>query len=114
MLSFFLAAPVVPVPVLATDRVTHVGDPVVMVIAQDRYIAEDAAGLIVVEYDEEGPVVTLSDARTGALVHPDTDSHVAAAPGNDDPDEELEAKRSEERRVGKECVRTGYSRGEPD
>ncbi|HEY9546779.1 MAG TPA: xanthine dehydrogenase family protein molybdopterin-binding subunit, partial [Solimonas sp.] len=92
MLSFFLAAPVVPVPVLATDRVTHVGDPVVMVIAQDRYIAEDAAGLIVVEYDEEDPVVTLSDARTGALVHPDTDSNVAAATGNEDPDEELEAK----------------------
>src|SRR3546814_1555229 len=88
MLSFFLAAPVVPVPVLATDRVTHVGDPVVMVIAQDRYIAEDAAGLIVVEYDEEDPVVTLSDARTGALVHPDTDSKVAAATGNEDPDEE--------------------------
>src|SRR3546814_19194484 len=65
MLSFFLAAPVVPVPVLATDRVTHVGDPVVMVIAQDRYIAEDAAGLIVVEYDEEDPVVTLSAAKIG-------------------------------------------------
>src|SRR3546814_10941887 len=63
-----------------------------MVIAQDRYIAEDAAGLIVVEYDEEDPVVTLSDARTGALVHPDTDSNVAAATGNEDPDEELEAK----------------------
>ncbi|NGY04055.1 xanthine dehydrogenase family protein molybdopterin-binding subunit [Solimonas terrae] len=91
MLSFFLAAPVVPVPVLATDCVRHVGDPVAMVVAQDRYIAEDAAGLIVVDYDEEDPVVTLADAKTGPLVHPDADSNVAAATGNEDPDEDLEA-----------------------
>ncbi len=94
MLSFFLAAPVVPVPVLATDCVRHVGDPVAMVIAEDRYIAEDAAGLIVVEYDEEDPVVTLADAKTGPLVHPDTDSNVAAATGSEDLDEELEAQLS--------------------
>jgi len=91
MLSFFLAPPVVPVPVLAVDRVCHVGDPVVLVVAQDRYIAEDAAGLIVVEYDEEDPVVTLDDARSGPLVHPQTDSNVAAATGNEEPDEALEA-----------------------
>ncbi|WP_370306809.1 xanthine dehydrogenase family protein molybdopterin-binding subunit [Sinimarinibacterium flocculans] len=91
MLSFFLAQPVVPVPVLANGRVTYVGDPVVMVVAQDRYLAEDAAGLIVVEYDEEDPVVTLDDAKTGALVHPDTDSNVAAATGAEEPDEDLEA-----------------------
>jgi len=91
MLSFFLAPPVVPVPLLAEDRVCHVGDPVVMVVAQDRYIAEDAAGLIVVEYDEEDPVVTLDDAKTGPLVHPGTDSNVAAATGAEEADEELEA-----------------------
>ncbi|AXQ28531.1 xanthine dehydrogenase family protein molybdopterin-binding subunit [Solimonas sp. K1W22B-7] len=91
MLSFFLAPPVVPVPVLATDRVTYVGDPIAMVIAQDRYIAEDAAGLITVEYDEEDPVVTIRDAKTGSLVHPDTDSNVAAATGSEEIDEDLEA-----------------------
>lgn len=91
MLSFFLAAPVVPVPVLATDCVRYVGDPIAIVIAQDRYIAEDAAGLISVVYDEEDPVVTMTDAKTGALVHPETDSNVAAATGTEDPDEELEA-----------------------
>lgn len=90
MLSFFLAAPVVPVPVLATDCVRYVGDPVAMIVAQDRYIAEDAAGLISVVYDEEDPVVTIHDARTGPLVHPDTDSNICAATGNEDPDEELE------------------------
>ncbi len=91
MLSFFLAPPVVPVPVLAIDTVRHVGDPVALVVAKDRYIAEDAAGLITVEYDEEDPVVTLADAKTGPLVHPDTDSNVAAATGSEDLDEDLEA-----------------------
>ncbi|HET8882819.1 MAG TPA: molybdopterin cofactor-binding domain-containing protein, partial [Solimonas sp.] len=91
MLSFFLAPPVVPVPVLASDAVRHVGDPVAMVVAQNRYIAEDAAGLIVVEYDEEDPVVTIEDAKRGALVHPGTDSNVAAATGSDELDEDLEA-----------------------
>jgi aerobic carbon-monoxide dehydrogenase large subunit len=90
MLSFFLASPVVPVPVLARDRVAYVGDPVAMVVAQDRYIAEDAAGLIVVEYDEEEPVVTLDDAKTGPCVHPGTESNVCAATGAEDPDEALE------------------------
>ena len=91
MLSFFLAAPVVPVPVLATDCVRYVGDPIAIVIAEDRYIAEDAAGLITVVYDEEDPVVTMDEAKTGALVHPQTDSNIAAATGTEDPDEELEA-----------------------
>lgn len=91
MLSFFLAAPVVPVPVLATNCVRYVGDPIAIVLADDRYIAEDAAGLIAVEYDEEDPVVTMDQAKTGALVHPETDSNVAAATGTEDGDEELEA-----------------------
>ena len=91
MLSFFLAPPVVPVPVLASGRVTYVGDPIVMVVAQDRYIAEDGASLITIEYDEEDPVVTIADAKTGPLVHPDTDSNVCAATGNEDLDDELEA-----------------------
>ena len=91
MLSFFLAPPTVPVPVLATDCVTYVGDPIAMVIAQNRYIAEDAAGLIVVDYEEQDPVVTLADAKTGPLVHAGTDSNVAAATGSEDLDEDLEA-----------------------
>lgn len=90
MVSFFLAPPVVPVPLLATDRVCYVGDPVAMVIAQDRYIAEDAAGLIVVEYDEEEPVITLDQARNGPLVHPETESNIAAATGSDELDPDLE------------------------
>lgn len=43
-------------PVLARDRVRYVGEPVAVVLAEDAYLAEDAAELIEVEY-EELPVV---------------------------------------------------------
>jgi carbon-monoxide dehydrogenase large subunit len=36
---------------LAIDRVRYVGDPVAVVLAEDRYIAEDARDLIEVDYD---------------------------------------------------------------
>ncbi len=90
MLSFYLTAPTIEIPPLATDRVAYVGDPVVMVIAQDRYLAEDAAGLVVIDYEEEDPVVTNDDARHGPLVHPGTDSNIAASVGVEE-DDELEA-----------------------
>ena len=38
-------------PVLAKDEVVHVGEPVAIVIAKDRYIAEDAAALVNVDYE---------------------------------------------------------------
>lgn len=41
---------------LALDKVKYHGDPVALVIARDKYIAEDAAELVVVDY-EELPVV---------------------------------------------------------
>ena len=47
-------------PVLARDRVRYVGEPVAMVLAEDPYVAEDAAERVHVEY-EELPVVL--DAR---------------------------------------------------
>ena len=45
---------------VATDRVRYVGDPVAVVVAQDRYVAEDALELVEVFY-EDLPAVT--DAR---------------------------------------------------
>ncbi|MDP9484585.1 MAG: xanthine dehydrogenase family protein molybdopterin-binding subunit [Actinomycetota bacterium] len=50
-------------PVLAKGRVRYVGEPVAVVLAEDAYLAEDAAELIEVEY-EELPVTL--DAR-GAI-----------------------------------------------
>lgn len=48
-------------PVLARHEVVHVGEPIACVIADSRYIAEDAAALIEVEYDIL-PVVTDCEA----------------------------------------------------
>lgn len=47
-------------PILAGDEVVHVGEPVAVVIAEDRYIAEDAAALVDVAFD---PLPALSDCR---------------------------------------------------
>lgn len=88
-LSFYLAPTEVPTPLLAIDRVAYVGDPVVLVIADDRYLAEDAASLVTVDYEEEQAVVTIGDARNGPLVHPGTESNVAAVMGMDE-DEDCE------------------------
>lgn len=47
-----------------------VGDPVVLVIATDRYIAEDAAELVIVDYEPLEPVVDYETAATSTeLVH---------------------------------------------
>lgn len=69
------------VPVMADSHVRHVGDPVALVIAESRALAEDAAGLIGVEYEELPAVVSLADAASGSPVHPGMDNNVAAAMG---------------------------------
>ena len=43
--------PETPRPPLAEDEVRFVGDPVALVVADDRYVAEDACELVVVDYD---------------------------------------------------------------
>jgi carbon-monoxide dehydrogenase large subunit len=50
------------VPPLAVDQVRYVGEPVVVVVAEDRHLAEDAAREIDVDYEPLSPVVTLDDA----------------------------------------------------
>lgn len=91
MLSFFLAPLEVPNTPLARDRVSYAGEPIALVIADDRHIAEDAASLIAIDYEEETPVVSIADARSGAKVHPEADDNIAAQAGDEDIDEELQA-----------------------
>jgi carbon-monoxide dehydrogenase large subunit len=47
---------------LATDKVRLVGDPVAIVVAESRAIAEDAAGLVEVEYELLEPIATAAQA----------------------------------------------------
>jgi carbon-monoxide dehydrogenase large subunit len=49
---------------LAIDRVRMVGDPVAIVIADSRYIAEDAIELIEVDYEPIDTVATMTEARS--------------------------------------------------
>jgi aerobic carbon-monoxide dehydrogenase large subunit len=65
---------------LARDKVRFVGEPVVMVVAESRYLAEDAAEQIWIDYDPLPAVVDLEQALTAeaALVHDDLDNNVAA------------------------------------
>ena len=49
-------------PILATDRVRTVGDPIAIVVAESRYVAEDALALIEVDYDLLDPITTPSEA----------------------------------------------------
>jgi carbon-monoxide dehydrogenase large subunit len=48
---------------LAVDRVRLVGDPVAIVVATSRAVAEDAAELVDVEYEELEPIATLAHAH---------------------------------------------------
>src|SRR5580700_7983352 len=51
-------------PILATDCVRYVGEPVAAVFATDPYLAEDAADLVALEI-EELPVLLAADAPAG-------------------------------------------------
>ncbi len=66
--------------VLARDEVYYVGQPVAVVIADTRYIAEDAAAAVIADYDVLDAVGDCRDAiRDGApRAHSDLDSNVAA------------------------------------
>jgi aerobic carbon-monoxide dehydrogenase large subunit len=66
-----------PHPVIAVGKVRHVGDPVVVVIAETKQQAKDAAELLSIDYTDLPAVATMAAALApgAALIHDD-------APGN--------------------------------
>jgi 2-furoyl-CoA dehydrogenase large subunit len=62
-----------------TDKVRYVGEPVAVVVASDRYVAEDAAELVSVDYELLDPVVGVRNAlaEDAPLLHEDNGSNVA-------------------------------------
>lgn len=63
-------------PILAWPEARFAGEPVVAVVARDRYVAEDAAALVSVDWEPLPAALDLVDpARAGVAVH-------EAAPGN--------------------------------
>jgi len=64
---------------LASDVVRYAGEAVAFVIAESRYVAEDAAELVQVEYEPIPVVITPeAAARADHLVHEDVPGNVAA------------------------------------
>ncbi|MDH5606497.1 MAG: xanthine dehydrogenase family protein molybdopterin-binding subunit, partial [Anaerolineae bacterium] len=67
-------------PILAKEKVRHVGEGIAVVVAESRYIAEDALADIVVDF--EPLPVNVDSAKSldegAALIHEDLDSNLAA------------------------------------
>jgi aerobic carbon-monoxide dehydrogenase large subunit len=68
-------------PVLARHEVAHVGEPVAVVIAESRHIAEDAAELVNIDYDPLPAVADCRDAlaEDAPRVHRDLPHNLVAA-----------------------------------
>ena len=64
--------------VLAKDKVYFMGHPIAAVVANDRYVARDAADLVMVDY-EELPVVTDVEeaAKGGTVIHDGFSDNIA-------------------------------------
>jgi carbon-monoxide dehydrogenase large subunit len=64
---------------LARERVRYVGEPIALVVAEDRYIADDALELIEVHFDRLPPVVDLQQARSpdATVIHASLEGNVA-------------------------------------
>jgi aerobic carbon-monoxide dehydrogenase large subunit len=67
-------------PPLVKDKVRHVGEPIAVVIAESRYIAEDAVEDIIVDLEPLEAVTDLEKALSpqSVRVHEDLDSNLAA------------------------------------
>ncbi len=67
-------------PLLAGDVVNHVGEAVAMLVAENRYLAQDAAEAVVVDYDPLEAVVDLRDAASDrVLVHEGAESNTSVS-----------------------------------
>ena len=71
-------------PLIATDVVRYVGEPIAVVVTEGRYQGEDAADLIDVDYDPLPPVVDMTQAAQpgSAVLFPAAGSNVAATFGD--------------------------------
>ncbi|EHB57848.1 Carbon-monoxide dehydrogenase (acceptor) [Mycolicibacterium rhodesiae JS60] len=81
--------PDTPRPPLADGEVKFVGDPIAIVIADNRYIAEDAVELVDVDYDPLPAIADFTQAINGeAVVHDAYPDNVAGGLAGAPPDEE--------------------------
>ena len=71
--TLLLAMPGAPLRPLADGDVRFVGEPIVLIVAESRYVAEDAAELVEVEIDVEPAVIDVERALDDGMpiVHPE-------------------------------------------
>lgn len=82
--------PDTPRPPLAEGEAKFVGDPVALVVAESRYIAEDALEMIDVDYEPLPAITDFTRAQdSDVLVHDSYANNVAGGMGGAPPDEEL-------------------------
>lgn len=62
---------------LATDRIRYVGEPIAVVIAEDPYLAEDAAELVTYEVEELPALLDPAAAGAGPALHESVPDNVA-------------------------------------
>lgn len=69
---------IIPDPILADGEVRYVGEPVAVVLAEDRYVAEDAAVLVPVSYEPLPACAVLERALDpdAPLVHPERSTNL--------------------------------------
>ena len=64
-------------PLLAAGEVNHVGEAIAMVVAENRYLAADAAEAIEVDFDELPAVVDLKQAASDEIkIHDELESNI--------------------------------------
>ncbi|OBG20978.1 xanthine dehydrogenase family protein molybdopterin-binding subunit [Mycobacterium sp. 852002-51057_SCH5723018] len=82
--------PDTPRPPLAEGEAKFVGDPVALIVAESRYVAEDALELIDVDYEPLPAITDFTAAQASdVLVHDSYANNVAGGMGGAPPDEEL-------------------------
>ncbi|RDH76511.1 xanthine dehydrogenase family protein molybdopterin-binding subunit [Mycolicibacterium moriokaense] len=82
--------PDTPRPPLAEGEAKFVGDPVALVVAESRYVAEDAVELVDVDYEPLPAVADFTRAvNSESVVHDAYPDNVAGGMGGAPPDEEI-------------------------
>jgi carbon-monoxide dehydrogenase large subunit len=83
-------------PLLADGVVKHAGEAIAMVVASDRYLAQDAADAVIVDYDPLPAVIDVKEARADTVkVHDDLDSNLLVTwtgPFGMEPEQQAEVK----------------------
>jgi carbon-monoxide dehydrogenase large subunit len=101
--------PDTPRPPLAEDCARFVGDPVALVVADSRYLAEDAVDAVFVDYEPLPAVADYKLAReSAALVHDAYPKNVAGSLGTALPDALAELFSASDHHVTREIFQQAY------